>query len=601
MERDGGVHGGVLVAEALARRGVRVLFTLCGGHISPVLVACKQAGIRVVDVRGEATAVFAADAVSRLGGVPGVAAVTAGPGLTNTVTAVKNAQLAQSPVVLLGGATATILKGRGALQDIDQLALMTPHVKWAASVRRVREIGPALERAFGAAQSGLPGPVFVEIPVDLLYPEPLVRQWYGVGPAGKSRGLKGALVSWYLGRHLHRLFAGAGERPPAPPPAVSAPRVPGGAARKAAAWLERARRPLLLIGSQATAGVQEIEAVRRAVESLGVPVYLTGMARGLLGRQHPLQLRHRRKQALAEADLVVLAGLPADFRLSYGRDIPSSAALVSVNRSTTDLKRNRRPDLAVPGDPGAFLRALAGALALADARPPDGQRWPAWLRALRERDEEREREIDADAESGPEAESGAGAEPGARGVNPVRLCRRLDEAIAEDGVVVGDGGDFVATASYIVRPRGPLAWLDPGPFGTLGSGAGFALGAKLCRPQSEVWLLYGDGSVGYSLSEWDTFVRHEVPVIAVVGNDASWRQIAREQVEIFGDDVATALRHASYHEAARGLGAEGLLIESDEQIAPCLQRAKALAREGRPVLVNAICRRTAFRKGSISM
>jgi len=575
-------HGGMQVAAILKRHGVPFLFTLCGGHISPILIACKQAGIRIVDVRHEATAVFAADAVSRLSGVPGVAAVTAGPGLTNTVTAVKNAQLAQSPLIVLGGATATVLKGRGSLQDIDQFALMRPHVKWAAMVKRVRDVAPAVERAFAEASSGVPGPVFVELPIDLLYPRSLVVQFYGLTSSAQAQGFKSRMLHWYLSRHVQRLFAGAGGELP-PPVAVSV-REPGAAGiGRMAARLDRSQRPLVLIGSQAVVQAGQVPAIRGAVERLGLPVYLSGMARGLLGKEHPLLLRHRRKQALKEADLVLLAGVPADFRLDYGRSIPSRATLVSINLSREDLNKNRRPDLGLLGDPGAGLVALAGL-------GGDG-RWrrAKWIEARQAQDAEREREIDAQAA------------PASEGLNPLRLLRRLDDALAEDSVLVGDGGDFVATASYTVKPRAPLSWLDPGVFGTLGPGAGFALGAKLCRPEAEVWILYGDGSVGYSLSEWDTFARHRIPVIGVVGNDAGWSQIAREQVELFHDSVGTDLAYTDYHRVAEGFGGAGLLLAQDEDIGPKLREAKALAAGGRPVLVNAICARTDFRKGSISM
>lgn len=575
-------HGGMAVAAVLSRHGVRFLFTLCGGHISPILIGCKQRGIRVVDVRHEATAVFAADAVSRLSGVPGVAAVTAGPGLTNTVTAVKNAQLAQSPLIVLGGAAATVLKGRGSLQDIDQFALMRPHVKWAAAVSRVRDIAPAVERAFAEAQSGVPGPVFVELPIDLLYPRRLVAEFYGLKPTREVRGLRAKLLNGYLSRHVRRLFAGAGqELPPAIP--AELPEPDGDAIQRAGRILDRAQRPLLLIGSQAVAPADEAGAVRAAVERLGLPVYLSGMARGLLGRQHPLLLRHRRKQALKAADLVLLAGVPMDFRLNYGRELSGTAKLISINLSRSDLVKNRRPALAIPGHPGRGLRALASLAG-------DG-RWRRveWIAERAAQDAEREAEIDGQAT------------PGGDGINPLRLLRRLDDALAPDSVLVGDGGDFVATASYTVKPRAPLCWLDPGVFGTLGSGAGFALGAKLVRPGAEVWILYGDGSVGYSLSEWDTFVRHRVPLIGVVGNDAGWSQIAREQVELFHDPVGTELRHTDYERVAEGFGGAGLRIDQDEQIGPVLRQAKELAAQGKPVLVNAICRRTGFRKGSISM
>jgi acetolactate synthase-1/2/3 large subunit len=579
--RGQSMHGGDLIAEALKAQGVKFLFTLCGGHISPILVGCKQRGIRVVDVRHEATAVFAADAVARLTGIPGVAAVTAGPGATNTMTAIKNAQLAQSPLVLLGGATATALKGRGALQDIDQMALFKPHVKWAKAVRKVRDLVPALEQAFRIAQSGVPGPVFVECPVDLLYEESLVRDWYGVKTQG-GRTLAERALKLYLNYHVNRLFAGADTVQLSSAVAITPPLPQASQIRQAAKKLQEAGRPVLLVGSQALLEATEATKVAAAVEQLGIPVYLSGMARGLLGKQHPLQMRHKRRQALKEADLVILAGVPCDFRLDYGQHIRRRTYLISANRSRTDLKKNRRPDLAILGDPGRFLRLLAEEL-------PQQDRWKNWWEKLRQNDDEREKEICQQA-----------AAPTAL-LNSLHLCREIENIIPTESIIVADGGDFVATASYIVSPRGPLTWLDPGVFGTLGVGAGFALGAKLCRPDAEVWILYGDGSVGYSLSEFDTFVRHHIPVIAVVGNDASWMQIAREQVEILKDDVGTVLRHTDYHAVAEGFGGKGFLLKAPEQIVEILSQARRVAAAGQPVLINAHLGRTEFRKGSISM
>jgi len=576
--------GGDLIADVLQKQGVRFLFTLCGGHIAPILVSAKARGIRVVDVRHEVTAVFAADAVARLTGIPGVAAVTAGPGVTNTVTAVKNAQMAQSPVVLLGGATATMLRGRGSLQDIDQMSLMKPHVKWATRVSRLRDLVPVLERAFVVAQEGVPGPVFVETPVDLLYEPSLVRQWYGAKTGEKAGGLRAAAVRWYVERHLRRQFGGVnglGASAAAPPPP---PEPEPSLVRRAASLLDGAERPVLLIGSQSMITAGEVGLLAEAVTALSVPVYLSGMARGLLGREHPLQLRQKRKEALREADLVILAGTPCDFRLDYGSHISRRAVLVSANRSPSDLAKNRRPTLGILGAPERFLRALA--------REGKGRNsaWAPWLATLKARDQARETEIVRQAEGAP-----------ASGLNPLAVCRAIEEALPEDSVIVADGGDFVSTASYILRPRRPLSWLDPGVFGTLGVGAGFALGAKLVRPEAEVWVLYGDGSVGYSLSEADTFVRHRLPVIAVIGNDASWMQIAREQVEILKDDVGTVLRHSDYHAAAEGLGAAGFRLDDPRALAATVGQAREAARAGRPVYLNAILGQTDFRKGSISM
>ncbi|MGB6334462.1 MAG: thiamine pyrophosphate-binding protein, partial [Thermoanaerobaculia bacterium] len=353
------MNGGELIAEVLDKQGVRFLFTLCGGHISPILVAAKRVGIRVVDVRHEANAVFAADAVARLSGTPGVAAVTAGPGVTNTITAVKNAQLAQSPVVLLGGATGTILKGRGALQDIDQMALFEPHVKWAVSVSRVRDLIPVLLRAFSIAQRGVPGPVFVECPVDLLYEEKLVRGLYGQQTDRQGGSLGERALDWYLRRHLDRLFGDAERYTAGDPVRVETSPAPGSAVRRAVRLLSRSSRPVLMVGSQATLDTGAISDLAAAVERLGIPVYLSGMARGLLGRGHRLQLRHQRRKALREADTVLLAGVPCDFRLDYGRQINRMARVISVNRSAEEVAKNRRPQLGVVCDPGRFLRSLA--------------------------------------------------------------------------------------------------------------------------------------------------------------------------------------------------------------------------------------------------
>ena len=575
-------HGGIRVAAALEAHGVRLLFTLCGGHISPILTGAKARGIRVVDTRGEAAAVFAADAAARLTGVPGVAAVTAGPGVTNAVTALKNAQMAQSPVVLLGGAAPTLLQGRGALQDIDQRPIAAPNVKFLKRIRRVRDLIPAVEDAFAAARSGVQGPAFVECPVDLLYEEALVRQWYA-DAAGKGTGIAGRLLRLYVKRHLASMF---GERAPAKPPRarkVSTPAASLASVASAAEALAHAKRPIAIVGSQALSGANEPAGIAGAIAQLGIPVYLSGMARGLLGPQHPLQLRHKRREALREADCVILAGVPSDFRLDYGNHVRRSAKLIAANRSAKEARLNRVPDIAAIGDAGLFLQQLAG------EDHGTAARWQEWIAGLHAREAAREAEIAEQAKAQGEY------------VNPIALLKAVDAAAADDAVFVADGGDFVGTASYILRPRGPLGWLDPGPFGTLGVGGGFALGAALCRPGAEIWAIFGDGALGYSIAEFDTFVRHGIPVIAVVGNDAGWTQIAREQVKVLKDDVATTLARSAYHEVAAGFGALGLLVKSNAEVPEALARAKAAARAGRPVLINAWLDRTAFREGSLSM
>lgn len=578
------MDGGEIIAQVLEAQGVKHVFTLCGGHISPLLVGAKRRGISIIDVRDEANAVFAADAVARMTGVPGVVAVTAGPGLTNTITAVKNAQMAETPLIVFGGATATVLKGRGALQDIDQRALMRPHCKRMFTVTAVRQLVSSVEAAFREATRGVPGPVFVEVPVDILYDEKVVRDWFlEQSGANKAKGIGGLALNAYVQQHLLRQFWGAPGPAPSVPASVAPPAGTGREQAKVAKWLRAAARPVLVIGSQSVGYGVDVPGLVAAVERLGVPTFLAGSARGLLGREHELQFRHKRSAALKQADLVIVAGFPMDFRLGYGQSIGRKARLVTVNLDQEALSKNRRPNLGVLAHPGAFLSRVAERVDAA------GRRLGPWIASLREREQAREDEIAEQAKAETEY------------VNPIDFFRRLEPMIADDAVLVVDGGDFVATAAYVLRPRRPLSWLDPGVFGTLGVGGGFALGAAAVRPDAEVWLLWGDGSSAYSLAEIDTFVRHGMGMIAVIGNDASWAQIARDQGEILGDLCATELRRTDYHVVARGYGGQGLVLDDPAKIESTLEQAQALAREGHAVVVNCMIGKTDFRKGSISI
>ncbi|MBS3731706.1 MAG: hypothetical protein KGY42_02265, partial [Desulfobacterales bacterium] len=341
------MHGGQIIARGLKARGVAFIFTLCGGHISPILVGAREAGIRVVDVRQEPTAVFAADAVSRLTGVPGVAVVTAGPGVTNSITAVKNAQMAKSPLILFGGAPATALRGRGALQDIEQMKLFDTLVKWSVSVHQDCDLPKIVAEAFDVALSGVPGPVFIEVPIDLLYDEEFVRRWY-TQKSGTSRGVVDRVTRWYLRRHVDKLFACS---PISAESARKASVVPfsleSADLQAAAGRLREAEAPVLVVGSQVALRTDKLDALSERLGSLGVPVFLAGMARGLLGADHPLQFRHGRSRALKAADLVMIAGMPCDFRLDYGMQINPEARYIAINRSRQALKLNKKPDLAV--------------------------------------------------------------------------------------------------------------------------------------------------------------------------------------------------------------------------------------------------------------
>ncbi|MFX1339837.1 MAG: thiamine pyrophosphate-binding protein, partial [Promethearchaeota archaeon] len=515
------MDGGELIAQVLKKQGVRFIFTLSGGHISPILVGAKNQGIRVIDVRQESTAVFAADAVGRLTGIPGVAVVTAGPGVTNSITAIKNAQMANSPLILLGGAAATILKGRGALQDIEQIKLFKTSVKWATTIKRYCDIIEVIEEAFDVAKSGIPGPVFVECPIDLLYDEALVRGWYGAF-IREAKTSEDKAIDLYLRTHVDQLFTCSDKNlNPSDPKAIKPFSVDQEKISQTISYLSVSKAPILVLGSQVMFRTDEVNNLAKAVEKLGIPVYLTGMARGLLGDVNPINFRHKRSVALKDADLIILAGMELDFRLNYGRALNPKAVYISINRSTEALKKNLKPTLGIQTDPSTFL------VALSEKFSSIKMNWKDWIYELHNREEKRENEIQKFTNLETEY------------INPLFLCKEINKVLDDDSIIIGDGGDFVATASYIVKPKGPLSWLDPGPFGTLGVGAGFALAAKLIRPESEVWLIYGDGAAGYSIVELDTFVRHNIPIIAVIGNDAGWTQISREQVEYLKDDVGT--------------------------------------------------------------
>lgn len=575
------MNGGQIIAQVLQNHGVQHLFTLCGGHIAPIYVEAENQGIRVIDVRDEASALFAADATARLTGIPGVAVVTAGPGVTNTITALKNAQMAQSPLLLLGGATATLLRNRGALQDIDQMALVKPHVKWATIVKRRREIVPALNQAMRIARSGVPGPVFVELPVDLLYNEETVREWYGKKSNGGGSLLEKA-VQWYINRHVNGLFNGM---PKYVVPGAERPLIPtftqtevNGVTRE----LQSARRPVMVISSGAMMEAGNAHTLCAAVKRLGIPVYLSGMARGLTGHISGVQYRHKRRNALREADCILLCGVPVDFRLDYGSHLNRKARKIAINRSREELKKNIAPHKAILADPGAFLIELSGA---ADSFPD----WADWKQQLQKREDAREKEILRTA-----------AQP-IDGIHPVALFLKMETLMPNNSVLIADGGDFAATASYTLRPRRPLAWLDPGVFGTLGVGGGFALGAALRYPDDYIWIIYGDGSAGYSLMEMDTFKKYGMKVCGIIGNNGSWEQIARDQVALLGKDTATRLPRSDYQKVAEAFGAAGERVDNLEDMEGALKRAMESMDNGVPYVINAIIGSTDFRQGSISM
>ena len=571
------LHIGLDIGSFFKQKNISSIFTLCGGHISPILVGCEKENIDIIQVRDEVSAVFAADAVSRLTDSIGIAIVTAGPGVTNTVTAIKNAQMAQSPVLLIGGAAATLLKGRGSLQDIDQISLLKTYVKSAVSVKKTRDVIPTLANAINTAISGVPGPVFVELPIDLLYPEEDIRNEF-MNQLPKS-GFFGKIAQWYVNRHLNDLFSSKKSSIKVNP--VKAFKLDQHKIDKAALSIVKAKKPVFLLGNQVTQNKEFLSMCLKSLNKLSAPVYTSGMARGCFNSSDKYFFRHNRKHALKNADVVVTLGVPLDFRLGYGFSVNKDATLISINKSKEDLNKNRKPDIAIHADPTRIMHEIGKII-----NPPSCQEWIKELSVL---EESREKEIQQFSETKTDF------------VNPVYLCKTIDKLIDENSILVADGGDFVGTASYTVRPRAALGWLDPGPFGTLGVGGGFAIGAKSSFPEKEVWVFYGDGASAYSLAEFDTLCRHKLPVIAIIGNDASWQQIAREQKQMLGSNIGTELAFNAYEKVAEGYGGKGYYVDNQDSLFETLKLAKEDAKLGYPVLVNVKLSKSDFRKGSISV
>jgi acetolactate synthase-1/2/3 large subunit len=544
--------GGHLVARALKVEGVTHLFTLCGGHIQNIYDGCLDYGIRVVDTRHEQTAAHAADGWARVTGTPGVAAVTAGPGVTDAVTAVANAQRAQVPMILIGGAGPKGLTDKGSLQDMDHVSLMRSITKWSVSVPEPGRLPEYIQNAFRVATTGVPGPVFLEMPLDLLFM-----------PVDDS------LVTRYP---KYRTEA----RPAGDPRSIE----------RVADLIRGATRPMVICGGQLRWSPDE-GALAKFVDALQAPVFVNGMARGAMPVGHPWAYTRCRKDALRQTDLLLVFGTPFDFRLGYGNGgtVNPNAKVVQIDLDGAEIGRNRSIDEGLVGDSGLIMDQLRAALA--DHRPDEAGR-AAWKSAM-----------DA-AEAKAKAKMAIELTSDVSPPNPLRVCAELNKFLKDDTIVIGDGGDFVATAAYTLNVRRPGMWMDPGPLGTLGVGPGFAMAAKLARPNSDVVLVYGDGSVGFNGFEFEAMARQGIKVTAVVGNDACWRQIHRGQVEMFGEAraVATKLDYTRYDKVVEALGGHGEYVEHPAELEAALRRA---FESPKPALVNVKIGGSDFRKGAISV
>jgi acetolactate synthase-1/2/3 large subunit len=527
-----GVVGGHLVARRLRAHGITKLFTLSGGHLFSIYDGCRAEGIEIVDVRHEQAAAFAAEGWAKVTRTPGVAALTAGPGVTNGVSAIASAQQNHSPMLVLGGRAPAVRWGQGSLQELDHVPLVASLTRFAATATGTAEIPGLVDEALAAALAPHGGPAFVDIPLDYVY---------GEGPEAPAPA-------------------------PLPDPAAG-PAPDGGALERAVALLRGAERPVVMAGTDLYWGHGE-DALRALVEELRVPVFLNGLARGCVPADHELFFSRSRGMALEGADVALVIGVPMDFRLGFGGAFGDETQIVIIDRAQPAREHPRAVAAELYGAIGAILDALRGAAAGVAARSS------AWLEALRttERD-------------GRAAECAERADERAP-LHPMRVYAELGELLDRDAIVIGDGGDFVSYAGRVIDSFRPGCWLDPGPFGCLGAGPGYALAAKLAHPSRQVVLLLGDGAFGFSAMEFDTLARHGLNVVGVMGNNGIWGLEKHPMEHIYGYSVAADLRPGTrYDEVVEALGCHGELVRTPAELGPALRRA---FEAGRPALVNVL-------------
>src|SRR6266568_7884638 len=541
-------HGGAHAVTAARRHGVTTMFTLSGGHVFPLYDGAVKADppMRLVDVRHEQTAVFAAEATARLTRTPGFAVLTAGPGVTNGVSAVTTAHFNGSPVVVLAGRAPDYRWGSGSLQELDHPPLLAPVTKRAWTEHQAAKVGAAVDEAFRCARTPHRGPAFLDIALEALF------------------GDAGAVPALPEGRDAVRGSEG-----------TDAP----GAVAEIARLLAGASRPLLVLGSDVWMDQAEA-AARETAEALRLPVIANGQGRGVLPGGHDLLVTRARSVAFAEADLVIVVGAPLDFRLGYGefggRDGGPKAQVVHVADAPGQIARHRPLAASAAGGLSVFFTALADAVPHAVRLAGTPRAALAWEQSWLPRLQAATRE----AVAADRTLLASGADP----IHPMRVYGELARVLDDDAVVIGDGGDFVSYAGKYVEPRRPGGWLDPGPYGCLGTGLGYAIAARIARPRSQVVLLLGDGAAGFSLMDTDTLVRHRLPVVMICGNNGIWGLEKHPMQALYGYDVAADLQpQCRYDQVVAALGGAGELVTRPGQIAPALRRAFGA---GMPYLVN---------------
>lgn len=544
------VHGGKLAARALKEAGVEVVFTLSGGHIMPLYDGCVDEGIQIVDVRHEQAAVHMADAWARCRpGSIGVAAITAGPGVTDGVTGIANAWRANSPILVFGGQGPFANLRRGSLQEMDHIGVVRPITKFADAIYQTHRIPEYIELAIRHAVSGIPGPAYLEIPMDVFMGQ---AEW---------------------------------EQAPIPKIRTAAPRLSPDReeVRRAIEILAKSKRPMLMAGTSVKWSRAAGE-MNRFLQELHLPTFTNGMGRGTVSPDTPEFLNRSRRDALKGSDCVILAGTLLDFRMAFGKTIPADAKIIQLDMDATLIGQNRSSDVGLVGNLACSFELLLEEMKNQGVRLD----FSAWRDELRQ--------IENAAEAKVQAALNSDETP----IDPQRMCREVRDWLDTlgDPIVVGDGGDIVATAAKILPVKREGAWMDPGPLGTLGVGAPFAIAAQLANPDKRVVIVYGDGSFGLNGFEFDTAVRFGLPIIGVVGNDAAWGQMMRPQGAVYGWDrlQATLLNPTRYDKVVEALGGHGEFVERPEQIRPALERAAA---SGKPALVNVVIRQDREYKGGI--
>jgi acetolactate synthase-1/2/3 large subunit len=520
-------HGGRIVAKALKSRGVSHLFTLSGGHLFSIYDGCKAEGIEIVDVRHEQSAVFAAEGFAKATRGIGVAALTAGPGVTNGISAIAGAQANCSPVCVLGGRAPEMRWGSGSLQEIDHLPFVSPLVKSAETVKEPGQIAARTAATLDLALAPPYGPTFIDYPLDVVFSEAeLEIAAASVPEARPAEGIEAA-----------------------------------------AALLAGAERPAIMAGSGLYWGRGE-DQLRALAEMLGIPVFLNGLGRGCLPADHELAFSRARGAGLGGADVALVIGVPLDFRLGFGASIAEGAKLIRLDAAPNALSANRAPDVDMVGDVAASLAAIGEAVG------EGSKRTEPWLAELRK--------IEAEKRAAEQDDLDDSRSP----LHPVRIYKELGEVLERDAIVVGDGGDFVSYAGRFVETFQPGCWMDPGPFGCLGAGPGQAIGAKLAHPERQVCLLLGDGAFGFAGIEFDTMARHGLPVVGVMGNNGIWALEHHPMKFLYGYSVAAELRpETPYEQMVEALGCDGVLVREPGELRPALERA---FESGRPTLVNVL-------------